>query len=359
MTIRIGQATTCTSILPNSRALARVNPKKLSPDARFRLRFIDCYRQGQQAGGGIRRTVTEVCRLFGIARSLFYKWYNRFDPSNLSSLEDRSSRPHRVRQATYDTTLISLIRQYRQDKDFATYSGKKLAIVFKRDYPDRPEFHYSGATLGRIITTYKLFFTEVVKAAKERSKRALATWKKRKPAGLHNVLADAPRKLIEFDMKHIYAGGKKYYAFCAIDVYTREALLHVASTSTSRQARIALEKVVDVFGRNITLLNDNGSENHGEAYSYLKDTNITQYFARPRQPKDKPYIERLIGSYQRECLDQYRADITTLEDLDYYTTRWTNNYHYTRPHDSLNGKTPDEFCATLNITIERRKVSTR
>jgi transposase InsO family protein len=264
-----------------------------------------------------------------------------------------------VRQATYDTTLISLIRQYRQDKDFATYSGKKLAIVFKRDYPDRPEFHYSGATLGRIITTYKLFFTEVVKAAKERSKRALATWKKRKPAGLHNVLADAPRKLIEFDMKHIYAGGKKYYAFCAIDVYTREALLHVASTSTSRQARIALEKVVDVFGRNITLLNDNGSENHGEAYSYLKDTNITQYFARPRQPKDKPYIERLIGSYQRECLDQYRADITTLEDLDYYTTRWTNNYHYTRPHDSLNGKTPDEFCATLNITIERRKVSTR
>ena len=128
MTIRIGQATTCTSILPNSRALARVNPKKLSPDARFRLRFIDCYRQGQQAGGGIRRTVTEVCRLFGIARSLFYKWYNRFDPSNLSSLEDRSSRPHRVRQATYDTTLISLIRQYRQDKDFATYSGKKLGL---------------------------------------------------------------------------------------------------------------------------------------------------------------------------------------------------------------------------------------
>lgn len=355
MTSSIGQATTCTSILPNSRALTRITPKKLSPEARFRLRFIDCYRQ--PGASGMRRTVTEVCRLFGIARSLFYKWYNRFDPHNLSSLEDRSSRPHRVRRVTYDTALVALVRQYRQDKDYATYSGKKLSIVFKRDYPGRPELHYSGATIGRIITLYKLFFTEVVKAAKNRSAQARATWKKRKPAGLHTAFADAPRKLIEFDMKHIYAGGKKYYAFCAIDVFSREALIHVATTSTSRQARVALEKVTAIFGSDITILNDNGSENDGEAAAYLRDTHITQYFARPRQPKDKPYIERLIGSYQRECLDQYRRDITDLEDLDDYTTRWTNNYHYTRPHDSLGGKTPDEFCATLNITIERRKVS--
>lgn len=76
MTICVGQATTCLSILPNSKALARIRPHKLSPEAKFRLRFIDCYRQGNTAGNS--RTVTEVCALFGITRSLFYKWHNRF-----------------------------------------------------------------------------------------------------------------------------------------------------------------------------------------------------------------------------------------------------------------------------------------
>ena len=352
MTICIGTATTCASILPNSKALGRIKPKKLSPEARFRLRFIDNYRL-------VTHCVTETCRLFGIARSLFYKWYSRFDPSNLSTLENHSSRPHRVRTVMYSQSLIKLIRSYRSNRDTATYSAKKLATIFARDYPDKPEFQFSCSTIGRIIHKYHLFFQEEIRQAQKRSNRAIATWKKRKPAGLHNLLATKARRLIEFDMKHIYVGGKKYYAFCAIDVFTKEALVHVATTSTSRQARIALEKAVAIFGTNIVILNDNGSENCKEAYSYLKDLNITQYFARPYQPKDKPYIERLIGSYQRECLSQYRHDITSLVELDQATVRWLNNYHFFRPHDSLNDQTPDEFCATLNITIRRREVSTR
>ena len=351
MTTHVGQATTCASILPKSNALARVNPKKLSPEAKFRLRFIDNYRN-------VTHNVSETCRLFGISRSLFYKWYVRFNPSNLSSLENNSSRPHRVRSVQYDTQLITLVRQYRQDKDSATYSARKLARIIRRDYPDRPDLHFSRSTIGRIIHKYRLFFTEIVKKAKQRSKQALDTWKKRKPAGIHTNLSK-PRTLIEFDMKHIYAGGRKYYAFCAIDVFTREAFIHVATSATSKQAMLALERVVAIFGRDITILNDNGSENMGKAYDYLKEENITQYFARPYQPKDKPYIERFIGSYQRECLDQYRTDITTLEELDRYTNRWLNNYHYFRPHDSLNDQTPEEYCATLDITIERREVSMR
>lgn len=358
MTECIGQATTCASILPNSNALARIKPKKLSSEANFRLRFIDNYRN-------ITHNVSQTCRLFGINRSLFYKWYSRFDPRDLSTLEDRSSRPHRVRTAQYNTKLVVLIRKYRQDKDTATYSAKKLARIIRRDYPDQPELHFSQATIGRIISRFKLFFTEIVKKAKRRSRRAIATWKKRKPAGLHATLSTS-RTLIEFDMKHIYAGGKKYYAFCAIDVYTREALIHVATTSTSLQAMLALQKTVAIFGKGITILNDNGSENMGSAYEYLAEEGITQYFARPYQPKDKPYIERLIGSYQRECLDQWRADITSLTELNQYTARWLNNYHYVRPHDSLTNKdqpngglTPEEFCATLDITIERRRVSMR
>lgn len=361
MTIRVGQATTCTYILPNFKALSRIQPKKLSEEAKSRLRFIDCYRRGNKDGS--RRTVVEVCQLFGIPRSLFYKWYNRFDPNDLSTLESRSSRPHAVRTAMYSQAAISLIRADRQDKDSATYSAKKLATIIKKSYPGQPELHLSRATIGRIIKKYRLFFQEKVQAAKQRSKKAIATWKKRKPAGLHSSKdhKSMPRTLIEFDMKHIRIGGKKYYAFCAIDPVTREGLVHVATTSTSRQAQLALQRVIDVYGQDtqLVILNDNGSENLGKAYDYLKNQKITQYFARPYQPKDKPYVERFIGTYQRECLDQWNKEITNLADLDYYTNRWLNNYHYIRPHDNLDDQTPDEFCATLGLTIERRGVSMR
>jgi len=297
--------------------------------------------------------------MFKITRSLFYKWYSRYNPWDLSSLEDLSSRPHRVRKAEWDEEIVALIRSYREDKDTAIYSAKKLARIFKRDYPDKPKFHLSRATIGRIIAKFKLFFSEVIKQHKKRSERIKRAWsesKKRKPYGL---TATKPRSLIEFDMKHININGRRYYAMCAIDVFTRESAIHIATTSSSLQAKLALEKVIAIFGENVAILNDNGSENKGKAWQYLEEQNITQYFARPHTPKDKPYIERLIGSYQRECLDQRREDIHNLDDLDYYTTRWLNNYHFLRPHDSLDELTPSEYCDTLDITIELRKVSMR
>jgi len=352
----IGQSTIYTSILTNKqRGFERLNPKMLSAAAKFRLRFIDNYLTNT-------RNASQTCRLFGIPRSLLYKWLSRYNPQDLSTLEGRSCRPHHMRQTTYNTDIVKLIRRYRTDKDTATYSARKLAWIFKRDYPNQPQFHLSPSTIGRIIAKFKLFFTEVVKAHERRSKRARQVWselKRRKPYGL---MAVAPRSVIEFDMKHIYIGSSgpdRYYAFCAIDPFTKEAVVHVAKTASSRQARLVLEKVMAVFGNKIVILNDNGSENMGEAWQYLAEQKIVQYFARPHTPKDKPYVERLIGSYQRECLDQCRSEITSLTDLDCFTTRWLNNYHYFRPHDSLMGQTPDEYCATLGLTITRRKVSTR
>jgi transposase InsO family protein len=351
MTKTVGQSTILTTILTDKQyQVLKINPKQLSSEAKFRLRFIENYLNHTH-------NATKTCRLFGIARSLFYKWYGRYNPHNLASLENHSSRPHRIRNVTYDQSVVKLVRSYREDKDTATYSARKLSAIFKRDY--EPKFHLSSSTIGRIIAKFKLFCSEVIIAHKKHSKRLKRAWNKLKQRKPYNLIATKPRTLIEFDMKHIYIYGTKYYAFCAIDPLTKESLIHVAKTSSSRQAKLALAKVIATYGRNVSILNDNGSENLGEAWQYLEDQSITQYFARPHRPKDKPYIERLIGTYQRECLDQRRDDITNLVDLDYYTTRFVNNYHYFRPHDSLDNQTPDEFCAMLGLTIRRREVSMR
>jgi hypothetical protein len=60
--------------------------------------------------------------------------------------------------------------------------------------------------------------------------------------------------------------------------------------------------------------------------------NVIRYWARPHCPKDKPRVERFVGTFLRECPDDYR--------------------HY-RPHEAPGCMTPAEFSAKTGISIPR------
>jgi hypothetical protein len=60
-------------------------------------------------------------------------------------------------------------------------------------------------------------------------------------------------------MKQVYLSGEKQYAFCAIDPFTRETAIRIASSPLSRNVKAALEKMVKRFGKGITAVNDNDS----------------------------------------------------------------------------------------------------
>ncbi len=77
-------------------------------------------------------------------------------------------------------------------------------------------------------------------------------------------------------MKHIYLGGVKQYAFVAVDIYTKEAVIHLGRQPSSFQAMLALDKAIEVFGKGLVIVNDSGSENYKHAYNYLKSHSITQ-----------------------------------------------------------------------------------
>ncbi|HET9098324.1 MAG TPA: DDE-type integrase/transposase/recombinase [Candidatus Saccharimonadales bacterium] len=302
MSNRVGSSTTYTSILPSGNNLRSVS---LSREAKHRLRVIEYYLGC--------RSVALTCRHFGICRSYFYKWYSRFNPRNLQSLESLSRRPHRLRPATYDYELVKLVRKLRQA--YPRYSSKKLGVILSRDY----DIAYSAATIGRIIHRFKLYFSKVIRIRNNR-KGGVKSWVTRKP---YDLKASGPRQVIEFDMKHIYLSGIRRYAFVAADAYTKEAVIHVGSQPSSAQARLALEQAVARFGKQIAIVNDNGSENFARALEYLKEQNITQYFARPHTPKDKPHVENLIGKLQQECLDEDRS-VKTVPELQNQVNRWLN-----------------------------------
>lgn len=341
MSNRTGSSTIYGTTLPNNAALARIRNVQLSKQAKHRLRIIEHYNM-------VTHNVSLTCRHYAISRSYFYKWFKRYDPKYLASLESKSTKPHNVRQATYDTNFVSLIRRLRTD--YPSYSAKKLARIVWRDY----DITYSAATIGRIIKRFALYFRATVVLSKKRAQKAKLVWKQRKP---YLLKADRPRSVIEFDMKHIYLGGVKQYAFVAVDIFTKEAVIHLARQPSSFQAMLALTKAVGVFGKDMVIVNDNGSENYRHAYNYLKSHGITQYFTRPHTPKDKPHVENLIGKLQQECLDEYRGHLD-LAEREKQVIGWLNDYHFFRPHQALNYLTPSEYCDILGLTILRRQVST-
>jgi hypothetical protein len=70
---------------------------ELSRDARVRLAWMDFYRRCGH--------VAHTCRHFGISRQTFYRWQGRYDPCDLTSLEERSHRPRQCGQPTWAFSL--------------------------------------------------------------------------------------------------------------------------------------------------------------------------------------------------------------------------------------------------------------
>lgn len=319
------QMGTWKSILPGAARLAKV--VSLSAAGKRRLAWMDWY----QRAGNARLT----CRYFGIAPSLFWKWRARFLKLGVRGLEDRSTRPRRVRQPTTPLTTTDLIRRLRTNHpEFSKY---KIAVILKRDH----SVVVSASTVGRIFGRYGLFFPTPVKPKGHPQRR---THTQRLP---REMVVSQPGQLIEVDVKHLPTIGRKHYAFVAIDRVTKQTAIHVASTISSRQAAVAWKKALTQFRTPPqAVLGDNGSENLGAFQELLTQLQTPQYWARPRTPKDKPYVERMIGTLERECI-QWGGLVLDVKEQQAEIDQWLHKYHDYRPHQALGYLTPNEYSDQL------------
>lgn len=326
--------------IPHQRKLAGGYGKKLSKKAKFRLKIIDWHNQvSRYKSVSGRKDVSLTCRHFGIERSYFYRWFGRFKKQGIAGLEDKSRRPKKVRGETFCKEIIQEIEKIRRAN--LTYSAKKIRPILLRYYEEYEVPCVSS--ISNIIKRHNFFFRPDTKPFKKRSQSAQKAAERRRITG--NLHATEPNKVIEFDMKHIHIpNDRKKFAFVGIDEFTKQTVIHISGTCTSRSGKSGMEKTVARFGKNAVYVNDNGSENQGETEKWMKDERVTQLWARPRTPKDKPCVERMIGTLQRECLD-YLSGPMTVEELQEEIDRWLKKYHHYRPHESLGFLTPNEFAA--------------
>lgn len=326
------------SRIPHQWELAR-GAEGLSKEARRRLKIIEWHRlESWKFSASGRADASLTCRHFGIHRSYLSRWRARYRQGGARALEDRSRRPKGRRRPAYGMDLVGRVREMRRGEP--SWSAKKIHAVLAREA--RGEGVPSAATIGRIIKRFGMYYRADIKARRRRSAAAAARGaRRRKPHGLR---ATRPNEIIEFDMKHINLPGRRLYAMCGIDQYTRKAVVHVSTSCSSRSARAALMKVRERFGHGIAIVNDNGSENGGEAEEWLASggVGITQYWCRPRRPKDKPFVERFIGTLQTECLD-YHFEPMGAAEMQETIDGWLLKYENVRPHEGLGFLTPCQF----------------
>jgi hypothetical protein len=129
------------------RLLKQAHALELSLQAVQRLKWYAYYCEHDS-------NISLTCRHFGIARSTFVRWSERFDPRDPRTLEEQSRRPHRVRLPETDTKIVEQIRALR----LAFPRMGKVGVQHMLE--EKFNMHLSTSTVGRIIARHHLFFAD-------------------------------------------------------------------------------------------------------------------------------------------------------------------------------------------------------
>jgi len=320
----IGVSTHLRYILPHQDRLAKIT--KPSPEGSKRLKWIDYYRK--------YNNVSLTCRHFGISRSLFYKWFNRFKHLGLRGLNNQSTKPNTVRQREIVWNVRNRIETLRRDNP--AWSKYKISYLLKRD----EGIIISPSSVNRIFHDRNLFWSSPISKSVRATKR---NWKIRRIRAPKELRGSAPGSLVEIDVKVLNNFGATNYQFTAIDTCVKMKYIEIFSTKSAVCGQRFVEHMLNYFPFRVRHINsDNGGEFLSECHAYLEMRKITHYFSRARTPKDNPMVENTIKA------DEYEFWVwgnlsTTVQELNKKAKLWMEKFNTYRPHQALNYLTPMEY----------------
>lgn len=338
-----GQVQNLTLPSRNQRRLSKLHLEELSSNARRRLKWFDWHRQHGE-------NVSLTCRHFGIARETFYRWKRRYQPTALSSLEDRSSRPVHCRQRQWTTASVLAVQHVRER--YIGWGKEKLRVLLKRE-----GISLSASTIGRILAYLK--HTRKLREPLRRSLRRRRQWKRqyatRMPKG---YAVRAPGDLVQMDTTEIKPEpGFVLRQFTTVDVVSRWSVPTVASNATATLATRALEELIDRAPFPIRAIQvDGGSEFMAGFEEACQQKGIRLFELPPRSPKLNGRVERANRTYKDEFYDCSSA-LPTVRDFAADLLGWEHVYNHIRPHQSLGYLTPAEFLTSWNANNQQEDLS--
>jgi transposase InsO family protein len=309
-----------------------IQAASLSKDALKRLTWIDWYFSNEE-------NAELTCRHFGISKSVFYRWKNRFDLNNLKSLEfdTKLRRPHKLREMTTPLWIQKKIYDIR------------LQDLEKSKYEIQAELKTEGINVGRkciqkvINRNSELRNLQHAKRIRKHHNYKIARIKAAIELRERNL-----GSLVQVDTKYFYVLGRKFYIFSAIDCKSRYAFIYCYRCISSSSGRDFIRKVREYFPFEIKAINtDNGSEYLLNFHKEIISWGIPHFFTDPHCPKQNGRVERLHQTAEYEYFN-YQDDL--LDDLDMINQRcmeFNAKYNTKRFHRSLGYKRPAEYVKLL------------
>jgi transposase InsO family protein len=319
---------------PRSARLATTGVE-LSRAAQVRLAWMDFYRRSQN--------VALTCRHFGISRQTFYRWLKRYEPMNLSTLEERSHCPHQRRRPTWSFLLERKVLTLRLQ--FPRWGKDKLAVLL-RGQGER----ISTSMVGRILTRLRASgqLVESPRPAVPGSRRALRPrpYAVRKPK---QYAVSRPGDLVEVDTLDVRpVPGVVFKQFTARDVISRWDVIQAHGRATAFAASQFLETLLHRMPFPVRALQvDGGSEFAAEFEQACQQRGLHLFVLPPRSPKLNGAVERANRTHTEEF---YQVNACSLEmnQLNRELRQWEKIYNTVRPHQALGYLTPRQFLHQLS-----------
>ena len=274
-------------------------------------------------------TVAELARRYGTSRKTAYKWIRRWDETNERSLDDRSRRPHRNKNAVGSWLEGAIVSARKQRK---TWGPKKLRAVMAKANP-RMKLP-SVSTFAAIFKRHGL--------VRPRRKRHNTGAFARKPF----AAVTGANALWCIDFKGQFLVGKRLcYPLTVMDAHSRFLITVIALSSTEgTPVRKALEAAFDEFGLPTSIRSDNGTPFAGRGpcgFSKLSawwfKLGIRHERIEPGKPQQNGRHERMHLTLKQETTNPPASTLSKQQRLfDLFRQR----YNFERPHEALDQEVP-------------------
>lgn len=136
------------------------------------------------------------------------------------------------------------------------------------------------------------------------------------------------------------ASFRVLYVFVVLR-HERRRVVHFNTTATPTTAWVSkqLRHAFPFESAPRYLIRDRDGIYGDEVRRCLAGLNIEEVLTAPRSPWQSPYVERLIGSIRRECLNH--MIVWNEQHLRYILTSYLSYYHQSRPHMGLGHNAPE------------------
>jgi putative transposase len=166
-------------------------------------------------------------------------------------------------------------------------------------------------------------------------------------------VAHAPRAVWAADILHTYYGpGQAVRCLSVVDEYTRECLaIEVASSLPAERVVRCLARLVDQRGAPAYLRTDNGTEFLARrTQQWLRFRGIQSARIEPGKPWQNGVVESFHSRLRDECVD--REWFGSVAEAAVLIEAYRLSYNTTRPHSSLNYRTPAEVRTEYDTMVD-------